>query len=57
VVAAVNFATEPVDRALGDALAGPGRLVVSTDPGRRACGEVGLDTLMLAPGEGVLVEV
>ena len=54
LLAAVNFAAETVPVGLPAELGGPPRVLVSTDPARRE-GEVRLDALELAPGEGVLV--
>jgi hypothetical protein len=54
VLAAVNFAPEQVAAELRGELGRAGELLVSTDPDR-AEGEVRLDALELAAGEGVLV--
>jgi alpha-glucosidase len=56
VVAAVNFAAEPVRAGLPAELGGAAELLVSTDPDR-AGRELCIDALELAPGEGVLARL
>ncbi|MEA2289710.1 MAG: alpha-glucosidase [Solirubrobacteraceae bacterium] len=56
LLAAVNFAGEPVDAELPSELRGRARLVISTDADR-ADGDVDLGALSLAPSEAVLLRL
>ncbi|MGZ6670648.1 MAG: hypothetical protein ACXVH3_39055 [Solirubrobacteraceae bacterium] len=56
VLVALNFSSERLSLDLREPSGGRGVLELSTDPGRTA-GQLELDSIVLAPDEGVIVRL